>query len=111
VGASTWHFEWQARRELHRIALRPFRLVHRHDSLEWLLGESKASICDPGNLTRHLLPTSGSLVDCLPINTGDYLDLVDWTGWQLREGKRGAIPINAPHALILLDTSDQRWAT
>jgi hypothetical protein len=42
-------------------------------------------------LKQSLLPTSGSLLRCLPIRTGDYLELVDWTGRQLREGKRGTI--------------------
>jgi hypothetical protein len=40
----------------------------------------------------------------------DYLELVDWTGRHLREGKRGAIPGGAPPVLQSLDPTNQRWA-
>jgi hypothetical protein len=33
---------------------------------------------------------SGLLLRCPPIRTSEYLELVDWTGRQLRDGKRGA---------------------
>lgn len=56
-----------------------------------------------------MLPTSGSLVRCPPIRTGDYLQLVDLTGRQLRDGKRGAIPNDEPTFLQSLDTASQRW--
>jgi hypothetical protein len=65
---------------------------------------------DPIALTQSLLPTSGSLLRCLPIRTGEYLELVDWTGRQLRDGKRGAIHKDTLPILKLLDTSNQRWA-
>jgi REP element-mobilizing transposase RayT len=65
---------------------------------------------DPVVLKQSLSPTSGSLLRCLPIRTGDYLELVDWTGRHLRERKRGAIPKNAPPVLQSLDPTRQRWA-
>jgi hypothetical protein len=64
---------------------------------------------DPAVLTQSLLPTSGSLLRCLPIRTGDYLELVDWTGRQLREGKRGAIPNDEHSVLQSLDPVSRRW--
>jgi hypothetical protein len=64
----------------------------------------------PLTLEQPLLPTSGSLLRCLPIRTGEYLTLVDWTGRQLREGKRGAIPVGAPHILHSLEPTAQCWA-
>ena len=67
--------------------------------------------CDPTTLTQPMLPTSGSLLHCLPIHTSEYLDLVDWTGRQLREGKRGAIPTDAPHILLSVDPGRERWVT
>jgi hypothetical protein len=66
---------------------------------------------DPTTLTQPLSPASGCLLRCLPIKTSEYLDLVDWTGRQLREGKRGAVPIDAPHVLQSLDPSRERWVT
>lgn len=65
---------------------------------------------DPAVLTQSLSPTSGSLLRCLPIRTGDYLELVDWTGRHLREGKRGAIPRGALPVLQSLDPTSQSWA-
>ena len=65
---------------------------------------------DQAALGQSLLPISGSLVRCLPILTGDYLELVDWTGRQLRESKRGAIQKGAPLILQSLDITTQRWA-
>jgi hypothetical protein len=65
---------------------------------------------DPAVLTQSLLPTSGSLLRSLPIRTGEYLELVDWTGRQLRDGKRGVIRRDAPPVLQSLDLTNQRWA-
>ncbi len=65
---------------------------------------------DPAVLTQSLLPTSGSLLRCLPIRTGEYLELVYWTGRQVRDGKRGAIHKDAPPVLQSLDSTNQRWA-
>jgi hypothetical protein len=47
---------------------------------------------------------------CLPIRTGDYLQLVDWTGRHLREDKRGAIPKDPLTVLQSLDPTSQRRA-
>jgi hypothetical protein len=45
------------------------------------------------------------------IQSSEYLTLVDWTGRQLRDDKRGAVPIDAPHVLRSLDPSSERWVT
>jgi hypothetical protein len=78
-----------------------------HTSVQQRIDHAKR---DASVLTQSLLPTSGSLLRCLPIRTGDYLELVDWTGRQLREGKRGTIRKDAPPALQSLDPMNQRWA-
>jgi len=64
---------------------------------------------DPAMLTQALLPTSGSLLRCLPIRADEYLELVDWTGRQPRDGKRGAIHEDASLVLQSLDPTHQRW--
>jgi hypothetical protein len=77
-----------------------------HTSAQQRINHAKR---DPAVLTQSLLPTSGSLLRCLPIRTGDYLELVDWTGRQLREGKRAAIKKDAPQILQSLDPTNRRW--
>lgn len=57
-----------------------------------------------------LRPVAGSLVAGLPIRLGEYLALLEWTGRQVRPGKRGSIPVDAPSVLAMLDTEPCRWA-
>jgi hypothetical protein len=64
---------------------------------------------EPLSLKQPLSPTSGSLLRSLPIRTDEYLALVDWTGRQLREGKRGAIANGAPPVLQSLEPASRRW--
>ena len=45
----------------------------------------------------------------LPFRLSDYLDLVDWTGRQLREAKRGAIADNLPPILTRLQIDPKHW--
>jgi hypothetical protein len=39
------------------------------------------------------------------LTLAEYLQLLDWTGRQLKPGKRGAIPKNAPPILDRLNLS------
>lgn len=39
----------------------------------------------------------------------DYLELVDWSGRIIREGKRGAIASNLPPILDRLDIEPKHW--
>ena len=48
---------------------------------------------------------------CLPMSFGDYLNLLDWTGRQLRADKRGAIPQDLAPILERLHISDDGWLT
>ncbi len=45
----------------------------------------------------------------LPFRLTDYLQLVDWSGKQLREDKRGAIDNNLPDILVRLEIDPQQW--
>ncbi|MEM7258337.1 MAG: transposase, partial [Pseudomonadota bacterium] len=45
----------------------------------------------------------------LPFRLTDYLELVDWTGRQIREDKRGAIDSDLPTILERLDIDEDHW--
>jgi len=45
----------------------------------------------------------------LPFELADYLQLVDWTGRQWREDKRGAISAAVPALLVRLNVSETSW--
>lgn len=47
----------------------------------------------------------------LPCRLSDYLELVDWTGRQLRANKRGAIDPQAPPLLDRLGIQVDNWLT
>ena len=40
---------------------------------------------------------------------GDYLQLLDWTGRQIRKGKRGALPKNLEPLFERLEISAELW--
>ena len=46
---------------------------------------------------------------CLSIGLGDYLQLLDWTGRQIRSGKRGAMPENLEPMFERLGISAELW--
>lgn len=47
----------------------------------------------------------------LPLNTDQYLDLIDWTGRLIREDKRGAIPDHLAPILERLEIDVDRWSS
>ncbi len=46
---------------------------------------------------------------CLPMGLGDYLQLLDWTGRQIRSDKRGAMPQNLAPLFERLEISTELW--
>lgn len=64
---------------------------------------------EPKTLTAPLKPIFGLLPAPLALSSGDYLQLLDWTGRQLHPGKRGHLSANAPLALQTLDRDPARW--
>ena len=62
-------------------------------------------------LQQTLAPMYGTLIACLPVRLNDYIELVEWTGKQVRPDKRGAIPKQAPSVLKHLHISEQGWTT
>ncbi len=45
----------------------------------------------------------------LPITFKDYLELLDWTGRQVRKGKRGSIDESAPVIMNRLGFTPEKW--
>ena len=65
---------------------------------------------DEDKRRQPLAPLLG-IGPALPISQGAYIDLVQWTGQQVRPGKRGAIPKDAPLALKQTGCSEKHWPT
>ncbi len=63
-----------------------------------------------GALDAPLAPLAAGIVPtALPLTLGHYLELVDWTGRELRPGKRGAIASDAPPILERLAMTPRQW--
>ena len=58
---------------------------------------------------RKWNPVRTSKLDGLPFRLVDYLELVDWTGRQIREDKRGSIDSDLPCILERLDIDEEHW--
>ena len=61
----------------------------------------------------QLMPFAGyhrnNMPKGLPFRLNDYLDLVEWTGRQMREGKRGSIDFQLPPILQRLELDTRQW--
>jgi hypothetical protein len=61
-------------------------------------------------LKARLRPMAGMLLaPVLSLRTVDYLELVDWSGRIVREGKRGTIAADAPLVLSKLGMQERQW--
>lgn len=63
----------------------------------------------PRAAAQVLSPIAGSRSTLHALSEGQYIELVDWAGRELRPGKRGAIPKSAPSALHRLGIRPDRW--
>lgn len=62
------------------------------------------------SLSEALRPLAGIwMTPVLSVRALDYLELVDWSGWVVREGKRGAIAPKAPSVLMQLGLRELQW--
>ena len=52
---------------------------------------------------------NNAIIKGIPMRLMDYLELVDWTGRQIREGKTGYIESNTPPILQRLNFEQQNW--
>ena len=63
----------------------------------------------PDAAAQVLPPVAGVRSTLHALSEAHYVELVDWTGRELRPGKRGAIPKAAPSALHRLGIRSDRW--
>ena len=94
------------------VDLNPIRagLTTRLDRSDHTSVQARLATATPQDLARPLQSLAGSLVVCLPLKLGEYLALVEWTGQQVRPGKRGVIPKNTPSVLSRFEPRPDRWA-
>ena len=85
------------------------RLDHSHHTS--ILQRIKEAKKTPLALQQAVNPIHGTLTACLPVRLSDYIQLVEWTGKQVRPDKRGAIPKYAPSVITQLHTNERSWTT
>ena len=77
------------------------------------LGNNSISDNDENAQPKSLLPFAGNLRQPMPkgiiYNLLDYLELIDWTGRQIRENKTGSIDGNAPPILLRIGIAPEHW--
>ena len=69
----------------------------------------------PQQQAKDLQPFAGYLRQDMsagiPFRLSDYLELVDWTGRQIRNNKKGSMAKNLPPILTRLGISPEKWLT
>ena len=63
----------------------------------------------PKQLQRFVGNPRQNIPDGLPFRLVDYVELVDWTGRQIRDDKRGSIDSDLPCILQRLDIDEEHW--
>ena len=63
----------------------------------------------PCQLERFVGNPRANMPDGLPFRLTDYLELLDWTGRQIREDKKGAIDSDLPAILERLEIDEDQW--
>ena len=88
------------------------RIKHWKNVSEELCNNS-FSDSDENAQPESLLPFAGNLRQPMPkgiiYNLLDYLELIDWTGRQIRENKTGSIDGNAPPILLRIGIAPEHW--
>jgi hypothetical protein len=59
--------------------------------------------------TGPMAPIAGARSRACAVDERSYVQLVDWSGRQLRPGKKGAIPQGAPSALTRIGVEPDLW--
>lgn len=80
-----------------------------HTSIKTRIEKLKEEAQQPLNLAEFVGNPREPMPPGLPFHLKDYIELVDWTGKQMRENKRGAIDSNLPDIIDRLDIDPQHW--
>jgi len=73
----------------------------------WQKAETRTPL---SNANLALRPLAGlAWAPSMSVRTLDYLELVDWSGRQVREGKRGSIAATKPSVLKQLSMGEHQW--
>jgi REP element-mobilizing transposase RayT len=84
------------------------RLDHsHHTSIQQRVLRCRA---DESKARQKLKPLLG-VAPALSLKQGQYIELVQWTGQQVRPDKKGSIPKTAPAALIKIGYAAKHWPT
>jgi hypothetical protein len=69
----------------------------------------RADESNPNTDSEHARAATPAMAPTLPITLQHYLALVDWTGRQLKPGKRGRIAETVPPILTQLGADPHEW--
>ncbi|MGF1765354.1 hypothetical protein [Aliivibrio kagoshimensis] len=69
----------------------------------------KANQLTPPCLHPFIGNPTNEMIKGIPFRLDDYLELVDWSGKQIRPNKRGAIDASAPPVLQQLNLEQKEW--
>ena len=90
-----------------KLAARPE--TSEHTSIKKRIETLATTGQQPLNLAEFIGNSRDSMPVGLPFHLQDYVALVDWTGRQIREGKRGAINHKLPPIIQRLNIDPQHW--
>lgn len=80
-----------------------------HTSIKKRVNQLKTGKYQLNQLAKFVGNPRKNMPKGLPFQLKDYLELVDWTGRQLRENKRGAIDTRFPPILERLNINPRQW--
>ncbi len=82
-----------------------------YTSVKERLAALKANQLTPPCLHPFIGNPTNEMIKGIPFRLDDYLELVDWSGKQIRPNKRGAIDASAPPVLQQLNLEHKEWLT
>ncbi|MGF1765655.1 transposase [Aliivibrio kagoshimensis] len=80
-------------------------------SVKERLAALKSNKLTPPCLHPFIGNPTNEVIKGIPFRLDDYLELVDWSGKQIKPNKRGAIDASAPPVLQQLNVEQKEWLT